>query len=83
MMDASTPLTNLRFTGNTGGAIYGFDQTVDNSFISRLENATAVPGLTLASGWGNPGSGYTGVLLGGKKAFQQVAQYLGKNAAKG
>ncbi|MCI5224366.1 MAG: NAD(P)/FAD-dependent oxidoreductase, partial [Candidatus Electrothrix sp. AR4] len=31
MKEASTPLTNVRFTLNTQGAIYGYDQTMDNS----------------------------------------------------
>lgn len=76
MQDSATPLTNLRYTLNTGGAIYGYNQTVDNSFMSRLPNATGVPGLFLASAWGNPGGGYDGALMGGKSVFRAVAEYL-------
>lgn len=76
MRDSSTPLTNLRFTLNKAGAIYGYNQSVDNSFMNRLPNETAVPGLFLASAWGNPGGGFGGALMGGKGAFKSVAQSL-------
>ncbi|MCI5126070.1 MAG: NAD(P)/FAD-dependent oxidoreductase, partial [Candidatus Electrothrix sp. AR5] len=36
MQESSTPLTNVRFTNNTQGAIYGFDQTMDNNGLSRI-----------------------------------------------
>jgi len=76
MQESATPLTNLRYTLNPGGAIYGFNQTVDNSFMNRSPNETGVPGLFLASAWGSPGGGFGGALFGGKSAFREVAQYL-------
>lgn len=78
MHDSATPLTNLRFTMNTAGALYGYNQSVDNSFMARLPNKTGVPGVYLASAWGNPGGGFGGALLGGKKAFKDVAQELAR-----
>jgi prolycopene isomerase len=77
MRDSATPLTNVRFTLNSGGAIYGYNQTVDNSFMTRLPNATGVKGLYLSSAWGNPGGGFTGAMLGGKGAFRDVLENLG------
>lgn len=77
MRETATPLTNRRFTGNTGGAIYGFDQTPDNSFMHRLKNRTPVKGLYLASAWGDPGGGYAGALLAGKQAFKDLVEDLG------
>lgn len=76
MRDSSTPLTNVRFTLNTAGAIYGYNQSVDNSFMTRQPNTTSVPGLFLASAWGNPGGGFGGALGGGKSAFRDVAKAL-------
>jgi len=76
MRDASTPLTNLRFTQNAFGSIYGYAPTTDNVFMTRIANKTPVPGLYLASAWGSPGGGYTGVLLAGKQAFKDVAEAL-------
>jgi len=74
MSDSATPLTNLRFTLNTAGALYGYNQSIDNSFMTRLPNKTGVPGLYLASAWGNPGGGFGGALLGGKSAFKDAVQ---------
>ncbi len=70
MQDASTPLTNVRYTLNTQGAIYGYDQTMDNSGFDRLGNRTPIEGLYLSSAWSYPGGGYEPVLLAGKEAFK-------------
>lgn len=79
MSESATPLTNYRFTLNPGGALYGYNQSVDNSFMTRLPNKTTVPGVYLASAWGSPGGGYGGVLLGGKAAFKEVTGYLSEH----
>ncbi|MFC1825747.1 phytoene desaturase family protein, partial [Thermodesulfobacteriota bacterium] len=63
--ETATPLTNWRFTGNSEGAIYGFQPSMDNAFMNRIDNRTPIKGLYLASAWGNPGGGYAGVLRGG------------------
>jgi phytoene dehydrogenase-like protein len=70
--EAATPLTNWRFTGNTEGAIYGFEQSTDNAFMNRLDNRTPVKGLYLASAWGNPGGGFAGALRAGERTFEQI-----------
>ncbi|MEW6664924.1 MAG: NAD(P)/FAD-dependent oxidoreductase [Thermodesulfobacteriota bacterium] len=72
--EAATPLTNRRFTLNPGGAIYGFEQSVDNAFMNRVGNRTPVKGLFLASAWGNPGGGFAGVLRAGEQAFEQIME---------
>jgi prolycopene isomerase len=77
VQEAATPLTNWRYTGNTQGAIYGFEQSMDNAFMNRIENGTPVKGLYLASAWGNPGGGYGGVLRGGQMAFQKMMEDWG------
>lgn len=75
--DASTPLTNWRFTGNTHGAIYGFEQSMDNSYMNRIDNRTPLEGLYLASAWGNPGGGYTGALMSGQLTFLKMMEDWG------
>jgi all-trans-retinol 13,14-reductase len=75
--EAATPLTNWRFTGNTEGAIYGFEQSMDNAFVNRLENRTPVKGLYLASAWGNPGGGFAGALRAGERTFEQIMEDWG------
>ena len=77
VQEAGTPLTNWRYTGNTDGAIYGFEQSMDNAYMNRIENRTPVNGLYLASAWGNPGGGYGGVLRGGQSAFQAMMEDWG------
>ncbi|MBI5582510.1 MAG: NAD(P)/FAD-dependent oxidoreductase [Deltaproteobacteria bacterium] len=72
VQEGATPLTNLRFTGNPEGAIYGFEQSLDNAFMNRLENRTPVQGLYLAGAWGSPGGGFAGALRGGELAFEQI-----------
>ncbi len=72
--EAGTPLTCWRYTGNTDGAIYGFEQSMDNAFMNRIHNRTPVRGLYLASAWGNPGGGYGGVLRAGRQAFEQIME---------
>ncbi len=74
--ESATPLTNWFFTRNDRGAIYGYDESVDNSFMNRIENHTPVKGLYLASAWGNPGGGYSGVLRGGFNTFSRIMEDL-------
>ncbi|MBI5519444.1 MAG: NAD(P)/FAD-dependent oxidoreductase [Desulfovibrio sp.] len=77
MREVSSPLTNRRFTGNPAGAIYGYDQTVGNSFLTRLDNRTPVKGLYLSSAWGNPGGGFGGALAAAKFTFKALMEDLG------
>jgi phytoene dehydrogenase-like protein len=70
--DAATPLTNWRFTGNTEGAIYGYEQSMQNAFMNRINNQTPIEGLFLAGAWGEPGGGFTGVLRSGRLTFEQM-----------
>ncbi len=75
--EAATPLTNWRYTRNTEGAIYGFEQSMDNAFLKRINNRTPIKGLYLASAWGNPGGSYTGALRGGEMTFQKMMEDWG------
>ncbi len=74
VQEAGTPLTNVRYTLNTQGAIYGFEQSLDNTFMNRLSNRTPIKNLYLAGAWGEPGGGYTAVLLSGKKTFGMLME---------
>ena len=76
VQEAATPLTNWRFTGNTQGAIYGFEQSMDNAFMNRIKTETPVRGLYLASAWGNPGGGYAGAFRAGQSAFVAVMKEM-------
>ena len=67
--EAASPLTNWSYTGNPGGAIYGYEQSMENAYMNRIKNRTPVKGLYFASAWGNPGGGYAGAFRGGQSAF--------------
>jgi prolycopene isomerase len=75
--DAATPLTNWYYTRNTEGAIYGFEQAMNNTFMNRIDNRTPVKGLYLAGAWGNPGGGYTAVLRSGQMTFSKMMEDWG------
>ena len=67
-----TPLTNLRYTGNPRGAIYGWDQTLDNSGNRRFQQKTPIKNLYLAGAWTFPGHGYGACIPSGLVCFSQI-----------
>jgi prolycopene isomerase len=71
----ASPLTNWAFTGNPEGAIYGFEQSMDNAYMTRFPNETPIEGLYIASAWGNPGGGFAGALSGGRAAFTELTKF--------
>lgn len=72
VVEIGTPLTNVRYTKNPEGAIYGFEQCVENAFMNRLGNKPPVPGLYFASAWTNPGGGYEPCLNSGAMAYKTL-----------
>jgi all-trans-retinol 13,14-reductase len=72
--EIGTPLTNVRYTGNYRGAIYGWDQTLDNSGPSRLPHVTPIENLYLSGAWTSPGHGYGGVIWSGLECFGEIMQ---------
>ena len=74
VMEIGTPLTNVRYTGNHRGAIYGWDQTVDNSTPRRLGHATPIKNLYLSGAWTSPGHGYGAVISSGLECFGEIVR---------
>ncbi|HSA96427.1 MAG TPA: NAD(P)/FAD-dependent oxidoreductase [Acidobacteriota bacterium] len=72
VVEAATPLTNIRFTSHPRGAIYGWDQTVDNSGQRRFPQKTPVKNLYLSGAWTFPGHGYGACVPSGLSCFAQV-----------
>ena len=72
VLDVSTPLTIVRFTGHPRGAVYGWDQTVDNSGQRRFPQTTPVRNLYLAGAWTFPGHGYGACIPSGLACFAAV-----------
>lgn len=77
VMEVATPLTNVYYTKNPQGAIYGYEQSMDNAYMNRLENATPFRGLYLASAWSNPGGGFQPCLESGATAFKALLKDWG------
>jgi prolycopene isomerase len=78
VMEIGTPLTNLRYTGNDRGAIYGWNQTLDNSGGRRVGHATPVRNLYLAGAWTRPGHGYGAVIQSGIECFAEIVRPWGR-----
>jgi prolycopene isomerase len=74
VMEVGTPLTNIRYTRNYRGAVYGWDQTLDNSGQTRLPHKTPVKNLFLAGAWTRPGHGYSAVIMSGLECFGEIVQ---------
>ena len=70
--EVGTPLTNVRYTLNYRGAVYGFDQTLDNSMPKRLPQQTPIKNLYLAGAWTQPGHGYGTVIFSGLQCFGEI-----------
>ena len=75
--EIGTPLTNSRYTANYHGAIYGFDQTLDNSTSRRLPHNTAIKNLYLSGAWTQPGHGYGAVIPSGLQCFGEIMKSWG------
>ena len=78
--EAATPLTNLRYTKNPEGAIYGYEQSLDNAYMNRIKNTTPFKGLYLASAWGGDGGGYQPCLEAGLKAYRALIKDWGEKS---
>ena len=70
--EIGTPLTNVRYTGHHRGAIYGWDQTVNNSGRARVGHSTAIRNLYLTGAWSRPGHGYGAVIPSGLECFGEI-----------
>ncbi len=74
VIEVGTPLTNWRYTGHHRGAIYGWDQTVNNSGNSRVGHTTPIKNLYLAGAWSRPGHGYGAVIPSGIECFAEAVK---------
>ena len=72
VMEIGTPLTNMFYTQNPEGAIYGFDRD-----MPHLEAKTPIKGLYLASAWSH-GGGYTPVMMAGRETATLVLKDFNK-----
>jgi len=72
VLEIGTPLTNIRYTSNPRGAIYGWNQTLDNTGPRRFPAKTPIENLYLSGAWTFPGHGYGAVLGSGLMCFSEI-----------
>jgi prolycopene isomerase len=70
--EIGTPLTNVRYTGHYRGAIYGWDQTLNNTGPNRVPHSTPIENLYLSGAWTQPGHGYGAVIPSGLQCFAEI-----------
>lgn len=86
-VDTATPLTFERYTLAREGAIYGWDNTPQQTVPKRLGPVTPISNLYLAGHWTHPGCGSVRCLLSGAGAATEITgaenpiQLLGSLAA--
>ena len=68
VLEVSTPLTNLRYTGNIHGAIYGFANHPWDHTVLRLGQKGPLDRLYLAGAWTQPGGGFQPTITSGQTA---------------
>ncbi|WP_270045773.1 phytoene desaturase family protein [Solirubrobacter ginsenosidimutans] len=70
--EPATPLTLERFSGNQGGAMYGWDYAADHKSSLRPDTVTPVNGLYLAGQWTSLGGGFVRSALSGTIAAERI-----------
>ncbi len=73
-VEVSTPLTNMHFTGNVDGAVYGYVNTPQEAAIMRLPNRGALEGLYFANAWMRLGGGFQPCIDSGYTAAQEALE---------
>jgi phytoene desaturase len=64
VQESGSPRTMAKFTGNPGGSMYGFEQTVSQSgLFHRFPQRYPVKGLYQVGAWTFPGGGFIGAML--------------------
>jgi phytoene dehydrogenase-like protein len=77
---AATAMTSQRFTGNSGGAMLGWEMSPDQLGAARLPYYTPVRNLYLTGHWTQPGGGITPVIVSAQRVARLVL--TGKDNAR-
>jgi phytoene dehydrogenase-like protein len=75
--DSATPLTLERYSMNTHGTAYGWENTLAHIGSKRPSQRSPIPGLYLAGHWTQPGSGWLRAGVSGTMASRMVLSDLG------
>jgi prolycopene isomerase len=75
-VEYASPATFERYTRNTAGALYGFENTADMYGEAKLPIKTYLPNLFQVGHWGKPGGGVWNVMLNGYTASKLILREL-------
>ncbi|MBU1670868.1 MAG: NAD(P)/FAD-dependent oxidoreductase [Actinobacteria bacterium] len=76
VVEVSTPITNMRYSGNPGGSILGFDYDLAGSPPFRLSNRGPLERLFFANAWVRMGGGMETCITSGLFAYGEVMKDL-------
>ncbi len=74
VMEVATPITNIRYTGNPGGSIIGFDENYQGTGQDHLPNRGPLDGLYFAGAWVNIGGGFETCIVSGYMAAREALE---------
>lgn len=80
-VEIATPDTLYRYSGNTGGATYGWANSPQQTASKRLPHRPGLPGVYLAGHWVEEGFSSLRTLTSGRATAAMVAADLGKPEA--
>ena len=72
VLEVGTPVTNMRYCGQTDGAVYGTEQVPYNSTIFRTPHKGPLGGLFFVGAFTQPGAGFEPAMISGKLASGQI-----------
>ena len=77
-VESATPLTLERYTLNTRGSTYGWENTPAQTGTKRLAHETPLPGLFLSGHWSLPGGGSIRALTSGLHTAMIILRKIGR-----
>ena len=81
--EAGSPATFERYTGNTGGALYGFENTSALYGEAKLPATTHLDNLFQTGHWGKPGCGIFNVMFNGYSVYHTIMKTIEAPKAAG
>jgi prolycopene isomerase len=74
-MEGASPRTLERYTLNLTGAMYGWEQTPQQTGLNWLPRRTPIEGLLLSGHWTQPGGGVVTTVVSGVQTAQLLLGY--------
>ncbi len=81
VVSVSTPLSNVRYAGTTGGALYGSMPHPHDATVFRVSHKGPLEGLYFVGAWTQPGGAYDPAMTGGLRAGQALLEDSVKRGA--